>query len=77
MKTDRIDEYHTLLHDLNNPFDILIFTETWITPDKKDLCNFEGFQSIHLLRPTDNHIDFKERGGGYIHIHKRQTDLQA
>ena len=64
MKTDRIDEYQILLQDLKNPFDILIFTETWLTPDKKDLCNFEGFQSIHLIRPTDNHIDFKERGGG-------------
>ena len=64
MKTGRIDEYHILLQDLKNPFDILIFTETWLTPDKKDLCNFEGFQSIHLIRPTDNHIDFKERGGG-------------
>ena len=64
MKPGRMDEYDILLQTINNPFDILIFSETWITPDKKDQCNIAGFQSIHLLRPIDNHIDFKARGGG-------------
>ena len=64
MKPGRLDEYDTLLQSINNPFDVLIFTETWITPENKDQCNIEGFQSVHLLRPSDNHTDFKTRGGG-------------
>ena len=64
MKPDRLDEYHVYLHSLKNPFDILIFTETWLTQEKIDLCKLDGYQPIHLLRPIDNQIDFKERGGG-------------
>ena len=64
MKTGRIDEYHTFLQTLKTPFDILIFSETWLTSDKIDLCRFDGFQSIHLIRPSDDNLDFKVRGGG-------------
>ena len=64
MKPGRLDEYHMFLQTLKTPFDILIFSETWLTSEKGDQCRFEGFHSIHLMRPTDNIIDFKVRGGG-------------
>ena len=32
--------------------------------DNADNCKFEGYKSVHLLRPVDNHIDFKNIGGG-------------
>ena len=60
----RLDEYHSIFQTLKNPFDILVFTETWLTPDKVELCNFDQFQSIHLLRPIDEDLYFKLRGGG-------------
>ena len=58
MKIGRLDEYHLYLHSLKNPFDILIFTETWLTQDKIDHCKFDDYQPIHLIRPIDNHVDF-------------------
>ena len=64
MKPGRLDEYHMFLQTLKTPFDILIFSETWLTSEKSDQCRFEDFHSIHLMRPTDNIIDFKVRGGG-------------
>ena len=59
-----MDEYDLLFEIVNNPFDILVFTETWLTKDKIDLCKFEGFQSIHHIRPGDNTYNLKEKGGG-------------
>ena len=64
MATDRIDDYETLFKILRNPFDILVFTETWLTPDKESQCIFKGFRPIHLMRPVNEHADFKLRGGG-------------
>ena len=81
MKIGRLDEYHLYLHSLKNPFDILIFTETWLTQDKIDHCKFDDYHPIHLIRPIDNHVDFKERGGGIsIFVknnlrYKHRTDL--
>ena len=83
MHDGRLSEYETFFKAINNPFKILIFTETWLTECKTDLCNFQGFSSIHLLRPVDQHIDFKERGGGIsIFLHnsieyKHRTDLEV
>ena len=64
MADSRIDEYETLFKTLKHPFDVLVFTETWLTPEKVDQCNVEGFNHVHLLRPVSEDIDFKERGGG-------------
>ena len=59
-----------LFKAINNPFKILIFTETWLTKDKEDMCKFQGFSPIHLLRPTALNTDFKVRGGGIsIFVH--------
>ena len=30
MTEGRMDEYHIFLQTLNNPFDILVFSETWL-----------------------------------------------
>ena len=64
MKLDRIDEYETYLNKFKNPFDILIFTETWLTLDKFDQCQFKGFIPIHLIRPSEDRPEFKTSGGG-------------
>ena len=64
MTTSRIEEYDTLFKTLKYPFDVLVFTETWLTLDKEDQCNFQGFNHIHLLRPVSDDIDFKTKGGG-------------
>ena len=60
MADSRIDEYETLFKTLKHPFDVLVFTETWLTPEKVDQCNVEGFNHVHLLRPVSKDIDFKE-----------------
>ena len=64
MAATRIDEYELLFQTLKHTFDILVFTETWLTPDKEDQCKFPGYIHIHLLRPISDDIDFKARGGG-------------
>ena len=61
MKNGKLAEYELFFKAINNPFGILIFTETWLTNNKKSLCKFDDFSSIHLLRPNDQHFDFKER----------------
>ena len=58
MASTRIDKYETLFKTLKHPFDILVFTETWLTPDKEDQCKFKGFNHLHLLRPVSEDIDF-------------------
>ena len=64
MSKGKMIEYEVFFKCINNPFGILIFTETWITSAKKDSCNIKGFSPIHLLRPCDQTFNFKERGGG-------------
>ena len=64
MSDGRLDKYEAYLNHINNPFHILAFSETWLTNNSKHLCQFEGFLSEHLLRPTDGQFDFKTRGGG-------------
>ena len=64
MTDGRLDEYHSIFKTLKNPFDILVFTETWLTPDKVELCHSDQFQSIHFLKPVNENMDLKVRGGG-------------
>ena len=64
LKEGRIDEYEILLDYIKNPFHILAFTETWLMPENMNTANFEGYDCSHVIRPTDNHFDFKEKGGG-------------
>ena len=83
MTNNRIDDYGTLLKILRNPFDILVFTETWLTPDKESQCCFKGFKPIHKMRPVNEHEEFKLRGGGISIFIKnnlqftRRTDLDT
>ena len=64
MTDGRLEKYEEYLKHINNPFHSLAFTEAWFTDNSKHLCQFEGFLSEHLLRPTDNQLDFKSKGGG-------------
>ena len=64
LKDGRIDEYNILLDYIKNPFHILAFTETWLKKDNVDLVHFEGYDGSHVIRPADDHFDFKEKGGG-------------
>ena len=65
MTSTRIDEYETLFKTLKHPFDILVFTETWLTPDTENQCKISGFNHLHLLRPISEDIDFKVKGEGF------------
>ena len=42
----------------------MLFSETWLTNNTTDLCRFNGYEAVHLLRPVDNKFDFKSKGGG-------------
>ena len=65
MSPGRMENYVGLLKNLKTAFDVLVFTETWLTPDNSDHCIFDGFQKpIHLLRPSNENPDFRLRGGG-------------
>ena len=57
MTSGRIDEYETLFKILKNPFDILVFTESWLTPDKEIQCCLDGFKPVHLMRPSYEHVE--------------------
>ena len=63
MKHGKLDEYEIFFEAIKNPFNILIFTETWLTCDKMDHCKIQGFSPIHLLRPNYQNIEFNKRGG--------------
>ena len=76
MKPGRIEEFESFFNTLNKKFDILIFTETWLTEDNKDYCRFEGYEQNHLIRPIDNNLDFKSRGGGISIFTKRYLNCK-
>ena len=81
MKEGRLSEYELFFKAIENPYKILVFTETWLTKCKIDVCKFPDYSTVHLLRPIDQHIDFKVRGGGIsIFVHntiqyKHRADL--
>ena len=59
----RLDEYDITLTDINNPFHILAFTETWLKPENAHTAEFAGYEHSHLLRNTDD-ANLQEGGGG-------------
>ena len=46
MRKGKMAEYDALLKAIDNPFGILIFTETWLTDNKKTVVNLKD---IHLF----------------------------
>ena len=52
------DQYEAFFNKLDFPFNIIIFTETWLKKDNEGHCSFDGYKSFHLLRPVDQDIDF-------------------
>ncbi|CAL4074602.1 unnamed protein product [Meganyctiphanes norvegica] len=77
MKDGRLDEYNIMLNTIGNSFHILIFTETWLSDKNKDLCQFEGYVPLHLLRPTDNQYDLITRGGGVSFFIKKHIEFKS
>ena len=53
MKEGRLSEYELFFRAIENPFKILVFTETWLTECNLDICKFQIYSSLHLLRPVD------------------------
>ena len=76
MKEGRLEEYDVLLEAISNPFHIMVFTETWLTEHNKDLCQFDGYKPLHLLRPVDEQFDLKSRGGGVSFFIKHNIDFK-
>ena len=76
MKEGKIDEYNILFKAIDNPFNIMIFTETWLTEDNKHLCNFEGYTPLHLLRSIDAQFDLKTKGGGVSKFIKHNIEFK-
>ena len=69
LKEGCIDEYNILLDYLHNPFHILAFTETWFIPNNVDLVRFEGYDGSHIIRPIDEHFDFKATWWWNIYVY--------
>ena len=76
LKEGRLDEYNILFDYINNPFDIIAFTETWLKPDKIDLVNFDGYDASHIIRPTDEHFDFQIMVVGYPYLLRKVLVLK-
>ena len=70
------DQYEAFFNKLDFPFNIIIFTETWLKKDNEGHCNFDGYKSFHLLRPVDHDIDFKTKGGGISIFVKNSIDCK-
>jgi len=60
------DEISTLLRSLTIQFDLICFTESWLTDDNCDLYQFTNYNSFHSLRPNNR------RGGGIsVFVHNK------
>ena len=64
LKQGRKDDYDTLLGTIDNPFQIMAFTETWLRYDNVDSIHFDGYEHEYMLRPIDGGFNMKEKGGG-------------
>jgi len=42
MKEGQIEEYGVLIKAISNPFHFMVFTETLLTENNKDKCQFDG-----------------------------------
>ena len=65
MAPGRLDEYIMFLNSLNTKFDLLVFSETWLTPDNFELCKIVGYQAVHLVRTSNVNSECKSRGVGF------------
>ena len=68
LKESRMDQYECMPNNINNPFHILAFTETWLTENNKHLCNFSEFTAEHLLQLNGGEFDFKSKDGSFLMI---------
>ena len=64
LKEGRKDEIDILLNNINNPFHILAYTETWLKTDNVGSIYFNDYEHVYNIRPIDNFFDMKNSGGG-------------
>ena len=64
MKHGKLQQYSILFKSIIKKLDVIIFTETWNTEERINLCSLEGYIPVHLLRQSTDAIDLKEKGGG-------------
>lgn len=64
-------ELEALLALINCQFDIICFTESWLSDANKDLIKFEGYTGYHSLR-RDN----RQGGGVSVFVNDRLTAIQ-
>ena len=60
----RKDDYDYIMGIIDNPFQIMAFSETWFRKDNVNSIHFDGFDHVPLLRSPDRDFNLKERGGG-------------
>ena len=60
----RKDDYGYIMGFIDNPFQIMAFSETWFRKDNVNSIHFDGFDHVPLLRSPDRDFNLKERGGG-------------
>ena len=63
----KLDQLNHLLCSLNSNFDLLCFTETWLSNATKSLCNFVHYTSFHTVR------NGKNGGGVAIYCSNKHT----
>ena len=49
------DIFHSFLQSLNCKFDVISFTESWLTEDTKDLIHFNNYNAFHSFRNDGRH----------------------
>ena len=60
-----IDSFSSLLHSLKFLPEVIVLSETWLTPLNQDTANIEGYNSCHLTRSN--------RDGGGISVFIKDT----
>ena len=76
LKEGRMDEYIILLDYIKNPFHVLAFTETWLKPNTVDQVSFEGYDASHIIRPSDDYFDFKEKVEVYLFLLRKASNIK-
>ena len=77
LKEGRKDEIDILLNNINNPFHILAYTETWLKTDNVGSIYFNDYEHVYNIRPIDNFFDMKNSGGGVSFFIKKNIHFKV